>query len=52
MDKESLIGKRIADINIDGCSVYLKTEDGLIFQYDASDGGYSTWEFYMEEDEM
>lgn len=39
-----LVGKKIKDIKVDGFGIFLLLEDGTEFIYDASDGGYSTWE--------
>lgn len=44
MNKEALIGKKIKEITIDGYSLFIVTEDGIELEYQASDGGYSSWE--------
>lgn len=49
MNAEVLIGKTIADISVDGDSVYIKTEDGLVFEYEAYDDGCSGWDIYKKE---
>ena len=43
-EKELFIGKKIKDIYVDGYYVEVLMEDGTKLEYDASDGGYSTWE--------
>ena len=49
-DKEKLIGKVIIDAEITGYGVTLKLNDGTILEYNASDGGYSTWDWEESED--
>lgn len=44
-----LIGKTIKAIVVTGYNVEIETEDGFKFNYDASDGGYSSWDCYKEE---
>ena len=41
---KELIGKKIIDAEVDGDMVILTFEDGDVFEYYASDGGYSTYE--------
>ena len=36
--------KTIKDLQIDGFGITLITNDNLELNYDASDGGYSSWE--------
>lgn len=45
-----LIGKTIKTAKIDGYSVQLRFTDGSRFEYDASDGGYSTYDLYKKGD--
>lgn len=42
---EELIGKTIVSAEVDGFSIELIFDDGSKFNYFASDGGYSTYEF-------
>ena len=46
MNEQDLKGKTIKYIRVDGFEVYIEFEDGTIFEYEASDGGYSSWEVY------
>lgn len=46
MNKKILIGKTIKAVELDGYGVKLRFTDGSKFEYDASDGGYSTFDFY------
>ena len=48
--KRKLIGKTIKDVELSGGEVYLDFTDGSRFEYDASDGGYSTYDLYEEGD--
>ena len=41
-----MIGKTIKNIEVDGGRVFIEFTDGYIFDYWASDGGYSTWGIY------
>ena len=53
-DYISIIGKTIKDAVIDGFGIEIKFTDGTKLCYDASDGGYSMWEFIeanMREEE-
>lgn len=43
-----LIGKTITKAEVGGCGVRLWFDDGMIFDFDAADGGYSCWELYSE----
>ena len=45
---KKLIGKTIEDVELDGGRVYLYFTDGSRFEYDASDGGCSTYDFYKK----
>ena len=40
---EVLAGKTIESADVNGHGVTLKFTDGTRFDYDASDGGYSSW---------
>lgn len=44
-----MIGKTIIGGYVDGFHIMLVFDDGAIFEYDASDGGYSSWEFVKGE---
>ena len=46
-----LIGKTIIEAKVDGFGIRLKLEDGSIFEYEASDGGYSLWEMIGEQED-
>lgn len=50
MNAKDLINKTISDITINGYEVTITTKDGLVLQYGASDGGYSTWEIFKEDE--
>ena len=42
-EEKELVGKRIIRASVDGFSIKLTFEDKSIFEYDASDGGYSRY---------
>lgn len=42
-EKELFINKRIKDIYVDGSYVELLLEDNIKLEYNATDGGYSTY---------
>ena len=42
---EELIGKTILSAEVDGFGIALVCDDGSVFNYSASDGGYSTYDF-------
>lgn len=42
--ERALIGKTITNAIVDGYEVVLCFDDDTIFNYDASDGGYSSYE--------
>jgi len=44
MNEKDLIGKTIEKIDIDGYGVEIRFTDGTVFEYSASDGGYSYWD--------
>ena len=48
---ELLTGKTIKEIEVTGFGIYIKTTDGIILDYDSSDGGYSCWEIKKEKEE-
>lgn len=53
MDVSELFGKTISEIEVDGYGITLVTEDGCLLEYNASDGGYSSYEItQMEEDSL
>ncbi len=46
MDIENrLVGRTIVKAEVDGYGIELELDDGSIFSYSASDGGYSTYDF-------
>ena len=47
--EKTLIGKKIVSADVSGYSIKLELDDGSIFIYDASDGGYSSWEITNKE---
>ena len=49
MSDGRLIGKTIVQADVDGYGIELTFDDGSLFLYSASDGGYSTYGF---EDEV
>ena len=46
--KEALEGRRIVKAEVDGFVVRLVLDDNSVFDYEASDGGYSCWELDHE----
>lgn len=46
-----LQNKIIKKAEVDGFGVYLEFKDGTFFNFDASDGGYSTYEYWTREEE-
>lgn len=44
--KKRLVGRTIKSVELDGGQVYLYFTDGSKFEYDATDGGYSTYGLY------
>ncbi len=42
---EELVGKTILSAEVDGFGIELVFDDGSTFNYSASDGGYSTYDF-------
>lgn len=47
---QKLVGKTIKKANVNGHSVILTFEDGSVFDYSASDGGYSCWDIENESE--
>lgn len=47
--EKALIGKKIINADVSGYGIRLELDDGSIFEYDASDGGYSSWEISNKE---
>ena len=45
----TLIGKKIINADVNGDGIRLELDDGSIFIYDATDGGYSSWEILSKE---
>lgn len=43
-----LVGKTIESVLLNGGEVYLYFTDGSRFEYDASDGGMSMYDFYKK----
>ena len=43
MELKDLVGKKIIKIEANGFMVEIITEDGILFEYDATDGGYSRY---------
>ena len=42
--KKLFIDKKIKDIYVDGYGIELVLEDNIKLEYNATDGGYSSWE--------
>lgn len=49
--EERLVGKTIINAEVDGFGMTLTFDDGRIFSYSASDGGYSCYGFDDENEE-
>ena len=49
MENKDLIGKTIQEIEITGYGITLVTTDGMRLEYNASDGGYSSWTIEKDE---
>jgi len=45
----ALIGKKIINADVNGYGIRLELDNGSIFEYDATDGGYSSWEILSKE---
>lgn len=50
LDASILVGKTIARIDVDGFDVDIVFTDGTVFEYESSDGGYSCWNIYKNDD--
>lgn len=44
ISEDILIGKTISEIEVDGYGLKIVTTDGFVLRYEASDGGYSSWD--------
>ena len=42
--ENKLIGKTIKTAEVNGYGIYIEFDDGSTFQYDATDGGYSSYD--------
>ena len=51
MSNKRLIGRTIMEADVDGFGIELTLDDGSVFLYSASDGGYSSYGFNDEETE-
>ena len=49
--EKALIGKTITNAIVNGYEVVLCLDDDTIFNYDASDGGYSSYELTKKGEE-
>ena len=49
-DRKLFINKRIKDIYVDGSYVELLLEDNTKLEYDATDGGYSSYRIIKGDD--
>lgn len=45
MSSERLVGRKIVKADVDGYGIELTLDDGSVFIYNATDGGYSSYEF-------
>lgn len=45
-----LVGETIVKAEVGGYGIKLTFENNYVFDYDASDGGYSCWEIYKESE--
>ena len=48
---KALIGKTITNAEVDGFGIVLYFDDNTIFDYNASDGGYSSYELRKKGEE-
>ena len=46
---KELQGKKVRSVGVDGFGVAIIFTDGTVFEYNASDGGCSTWEITEAE---
>ncbi len=49
--EKALVGKTIVEAGVSGYGIYILFSDGFKFYYNASDGGYSSYELTDEEEE-
>ena len=49
---QRLSGRTIKEARVTGYGIDLVLDDGSVFEYDASDGGYSCWDFRNTEEEV
>lgn len=47
-----LLYQRIVGAEIDGFGIRLTLENGCVFDYEASDNGYSSWEIRNENGDL
>ena len=52
MSEKELIGKTICDADVDGYGMVLTFDDGSVFNYCASEGGYSSYGWDGEDDDL
>ncbi len=52
LDTKTLVGKTIARIDVDGFDVDIVFTDGTVFEYESSDGGYSCWNIYKNDNNV
>ena len=50
MNEKDLINKIITSIKIDGYGITMTTKDGIVLNFGASDGGYSYWEIFKDDE--
>ena len=49
MTEKDLIGKTVESIEVDGYGIEMRFTDGTVFEYGASDGGYSCWDITKDD---
>ena len=42
--QKKLVGKTVLFMDVDGYGITIEFTDGTVFNYMATDGGYSSWE--------
>lgn len=47
---QKLVGRTIVKADVTGYGIILVFDNGVRFEYDASDGGYSCWGFYDDKE--
>ena len=52
LDTKALVGKTIARIDVDRFDVDIVFTDGTVFEYESSDGSYSCWNIYKNDDNI